>query len=102
MLAQSDSKHQIERLKSALDSGNGEMHQLEERNKNLESQINAMDSDMKKLQTLKGELEKERDQQEVDKDDLLQDLNRQSKDIDRWYVSCARFLFIRSFIFLTN
>jgi len=53
-----------------------------------------MSGEMKRLQTANSNLQKERDHIEDEKEDVLKDLERQTKENDRWYCHCLFYLLL--------
>lgn len=67
-----------------MDSSSSELQQLDRARQSLVDQLDSTTGELKKLQTANSSLQKERDQADYEKEDLLKDLERQNKEIDRW------------------
>ncbi len=83
---QQDSIRSEERLKSSLDLQGSEKQQLEKVRITLNDQIDGLTGENQKLQAVNAELQRQRDCLEDEKEDVIKDKLRQTKENERWYV----------------
>ena len=81
-----DLQHQVDHLKTLLESASDERHKSEQLRRGLVDQLDSMTSDQQRLLAANAEFQRQRDQLSDDKTDLQKDIERHQKEIDRWYV----------------
>jgi len=90
-------QRQVDRLKTLLECESVERDKSEQVRRGLMDQLDSLTSELERLQAAHSELRRQWDQLEDEKSDVCNDLERQQKDNERWYVSFFNFYYNNSY-----